>query len=278
MGLEHIDGLKPEDQEFVQRAIEATNNGGDKSVLLLVGSHAAGHAVSGSDLDLWIIGDKRCLPQAQQQEHDLRGGVFVDRGDLQAHWHFYDEEYLAGRLADWPSEMMWILATAKCIHGRKATLEELQARYAGFPRPVAQKKLKWLVGYYRSLLGPISRAAATGRTTGAFSLVGQAIDAICKICCVAQCRPWPYHKWLTDVARTTSLGQALMPYADRCVDAFLHAPRSVHGQPWADWPVRKELNGILEALPAELKKLGWLGDWVDDPWEAVDETFKRSLP
>ena len=141
----------------------------------------------------------------------------MDRGDLEAHWHFYDEDYLFNRLAEWPAEMMWILATAKHLHGSQETLADLQSRYAAFPRPVAETKLKWLVGYFRTLPGPMFKLAGTGRTSGAFSLAGLAIDAICKICCVAECRPWPYHKWLTEVADTTRLGRTLMPMSQRCM-------------------------------------------------------------
>ena len=277
MNPNEINNVKAEDHDFILAAASACEQLGDEAVLLLVGSRAADLRPM-DDLDLWIIGNKRFLSPAQQEEYAQSGQVFVDRGDLTAHWSFYDRADLAARFAQWPAEMMWILSTSKFMGGCRATHDDLVARFAMFPRDIAETKLKWLFASYRMQVHPMFKAAAAGSTTGAFAIAGLLITNLAQLCCAAQCRPWPYSKWLTRVAGETTAGRILMPFADRGVEAFIQCPRPSPGQHSMDWPPTRELKLAMQAVPQILSELGWQGDWVSDPWKAVHEYFKRSAP
>lgn len=276
--MQPLGDLHPVNLAFLERAKVARNCSGPRSVLTLVGSRAAGFAGLHSDLDLWIIGDKKCLSPDDRQRYDLRGSLFVDRGDLEAHWTFYDEQDLAARLGTWQSEMMWIVSTAQVLDGHADTLAQLQQKFGRFPRDVAEFKLRWLIGQFRSQPSGMWKAAGAGRLPSALAMAGQAIDSLCRICCVAEQRPWPYSKWLTEVARSTQAGQVLCPFLDRMAQALIQTPQSRLDLPSSQWPPRQRLNDALAALPATLHQLGWQGDWVDDPWKAVDEMMSRPSP
>lgn len=273
-----IADLSSDFRAFVGRAVEACDRGGEHSVLLLVGSRAAGFTHGGSDLDLWIIGDKKVLTPEQQRLHDAKGGLFVDRGDYEAHWHFYDEAYFVERLCKWPAEMMWILGTAKYLHGRRETFEVLRERFLRFPREVAESKLRWLLGCYRDMLSPMFKVACLGRTADAWAIGGEAINSLWKLCCVAECLPWPYRKWLGEVARKTRVGAVVAPFVQRSVDLFQEYPRPLEGEPGPEWPPRKQLRLALDAMIPILQDIGWKAEWIADPMKALDEAYLREYP
>lgn len=270
--------LSAADQAFLSQAVEACNRAGPRAVLLLVGSRAAGFAGRGSDLDLWIVGDRMTLPVDQQRQLDAKESLFVDRGDLTAHWTFYDHDDLVHRLLTWPSEIMWTLATAQHLHGDRQVFIDLRTRFNQFPRHIAEPKLRWLIGAFRMRLSPIYKLARRGDDPGAMVQVGHAVDAFCRLCRASECQPWPYEKWLTAVARQTRIGTELYPLIKSCVEIFLQTPRPASVSIGSDWPPHKLLRDALYALPPLLHELGWQGDWVDDPWKAVSETFKRPAP
>ena len=63
--------FSPEDQQFIDRAIDFCQRMGERAVLMLVGSRAANFADEWSDLDLCIIGDKRCLSDEPESERQM---------------------------------------------------------------------------------------------------------------------------------------------------------------------------------------------------------------
>ena len=83
--------FSPEDQQFVDRAIDFCQRMGKCAVLMLVGSRATNFADGWSDLDLCVIGDKWCLSDEERRTYEQDRQLFVDRGDYEAHWTFYDE-------------------------------------------------------------------------------------------------------------------------------------------------------------------------------------------
>ena len=83
--------FSPEGQQFIDRATDFCQRMGDRAVLMLVGSRAANFADEWSDLDLCIIGDKRYLSDEDCKTYDRDQQLFVDRGDYEAHWSFFDE-------------------------------------------------------------------------------------------------------------------------------------------------------------------------------------------
>ena len=68
--------FSPEDQQFIDRAIDFCQRMGERAVLMLVGSRAAGFADEGSDLDLWVIGDKQRLSDEDRKTYERKTGTF----------------------------------------------------------------------------------------------------------------------------------------------------------------------------------------------------------
>lgn len=271
--------FNPEDQQFIDRAIDFSQRMGERAVLMLVGSRAANFADEWSDLDLCIIGDKRCLSDEDRRTYDRDQQLFVDRGDYEAHWTFYDEGDLRTWLETWPNEMMWLISTSRTLYGCSSAAEELKHRYRLYPPGVAESKLKWLFGnYYYSQRGPLAMAARR-HVEMAFVAAGNVIEYLCKICCVAERQPFPYSKWLVEAAKRTQLGAMVYPSIQRAVAGvgeFLNPPMDRH---WRDWMPVKELRATLPVVQSRLKELGWNCDWIDNPERVYfEETIRRHAP
>ena len=269
----------PEDQRFIDRAIEFCQRMGERAVLMLIGSRAAGFTDEWSDLDLCIIGDKRHLSDEDRKTYEQSWQLFVDRGDFEAHWSFYDEGDLQAWLETCPDEMMWVVANSRVLYGCSSTAEELKHRYYLYPPEIAERKLKWMFGkYYFSQRGPLAMVARNKVET-AFVAVGNVIEYLCKMCCVADRQPFPYDKWVVEAAKQTQLGAMVYPSIQRAIDGigdFLDPPADRN---WRDWTPVKELRGTLPIVQNGLKELGWVGDWIDDPNAAYfDETVRRPAP
>ncbi len=271
--------FNPEDQQFIDRASDFCQQVGERAVLMLVGSRAANFADGWSDLDLCIIGDKRYLSDEDRNTYERSRQLFVDRGDYEAHWSFFDEGDLRAWLETWPSEMMWLIATSQTLYGCSSAAEELKDRYRLYPIDVAESKLKWMFGkYYYSQRGPLAMAAR-GHVEMAFVAVGNVIEFLCKICCVADRQPFPYSKWLVEAAKQTRLGAMVYPSIQLAVggiEDFLNSPTDRH---WRDWVPVKELRATLPIVQSKLKQLGWGCNWIDNPERVYfEETVKRPAP
>ena len=127
-----------EDQQFIDRAVNFCQQMGERAVLMLIGSRAAGFTDAWSDLDLCIIGDKRHLSDEDRDTYEQSWQLFVDRGDFEAHWSFYDESDLRAWLETHPDEMMWVVANSRILYGCSSTAEELKDRYCLYPPAVAE--------------------------------------------------------------------------------------------------------------------------------------------
>ena len=270
--------FSPEDQQFIDRASDFCQQVDERAVLVLVGSRAANFADGWSDLDLCIIGDKRYLSDEDRKTYERSRQLFVDRGDYEAHWSFFDEGDLWAWLETWPSEMMWLIATSRTLYGCSSTAEELKHCCRLYPPGVAETKLKWLFGnYYYSQRGPLAMAAR-GHVEMAFVAVGSVIEYLCKMCCVADRQPFPYEKWLIEAAKQTRLGEVVYPSIQRAivgVGELLNPPADRH---WRDLPV-KELRDTLPVVQSRLKELGWGCDWIDNPERVYfEETVRRPAP
>ena len=176
--------LDPADRSFLDSVIKVCDNIGADAVVLQVGSRAAGFAGPDADLDLWIVGDKDRLSDEQRSIHDRDGSVFVDRGDSDAHWTFFDREILTGLLSEWQDEKVWIVSTSKYLHGNRDTFEVLKDRYGKYPLGIAGTKLKWLVGHCGTLLGSMWGSDEEAQVTRLIAS-GRLIEGLYKICCVA---------------------------------------------------------------------------------------------
>ena len=270
--------FSPEDQQFINQAIAFCQHMSEHTVLMLIGSRAANFADKWSDLDLCIIGNKQHLSDEDRRTYEQSWQLFVDRGDYEAHWSFYDEDDLRAWLETYPDEMMWVIATSRMLYGSSRTAKELKHRYSLYPPAVAESKLKWLFGkYHYSQRGPLAMAARN-KTETAFVAVGNVIEHLCKMCCVAERQPF-YDKWLVEAAKQTQLGAMVYPSIQRAVDGigdFLNPSADRH---WRDWVPVKELRATLPIVQNGLKELGWACDWIDNPETTYfEETVRRPSP
>ncbi len=271
--------FSPEDQQFIDRAIDFCQRMGERAVLMLVGSRAAGFADEGSDLDLWVIGDKQRLSDEDRKTYERRRELFIDRGDLEAHWSFYDEGDLRAWLETWPDEKMWIVATARTLYGCSSAAEELKQHYCLYPLEVAGSKLKWIFGKYCFLLSGALSMVARNKVETAVVVVGNVIEYLCKICCVADRQPFPYDKWLVEAAKQTQVGALVYPSIQRAANGIGELLNPPTDRNWRDWTPVKELQATLQIVQNGLKELGWIEDWIDDPYAAYfEETVRRPAP
>lgn len=272
-----------DDQKFMDEAIEACQRLGSEAVLLLVGSRAAGFGSAWSDLDLWILGDKAYLSIEERQTYESKGELFCeahelwDRGDYEAHWTFYDMNDLTEQLSKWNDEKMWILATSRLLCGSSDRFVMMKNRSSSYPAEVAERKLKWLFGKYCLSLGPLN-TAARGMPVTALVVAGQVIECLCKICCLAEKKPFPYTKWLVEVAKKTHLGARVYPFVKEAVlgiEEFVNPPSGKH---FRELIPLKELRATEQIVQSSLKDLGWRCDWIDDTDKAIAEALNHPAP
>lgn len=262
-----------DDRSFIDRAIEFRRRMDVASVLLLVGSRAAGYDDSWSDLDLWIIGDKEKLSPQDREKYETHGELFIDRGDYEAHWSFYDYTDISRVLQNWPDEKMWIILISRVLDGCNDTIEQLRNHYRNYPEEVVEQKLKCCFGNYLSLLGPLN-LAARGMPESAFLIAGKVVEYLCKISCLAERKPFPYTKWLIKAAQETALGNKVCPYVKRAVSGMaelLHPPKEKNFRELI--PLR-ELRATKDIIREGLKQLGWQCSWIDNTDEAVAEALR----
>lgn len=266
-----------DDAKFIEISKKTCDQMGNKSVLLLVGSRAAGFTDVFSDLDVWILGDKTCLPDDQRGCYARLGMFTNDSFGGGRHWVFYDIQDMKGKLEKWPNEKMWTLATSQYLYGCSETVEYLKASYAQYPKEIAGRKLKWLFGKFWQLIRGCD-IIARGKPIAALLNVSQTVECLAKICCVAECKPWPYDKWLTDYARQTQLGIKVFPFVERAVSEIDRVLRPPASGKWQELMPVKEIGCTWGIVKQGLKDAGWQCSWIENWWEALSETFDRPSP
>jgi hypothetical protein len=105
-------------------------------------------------------------------------------------------------------------------------------------------------------------------------MVGMVMEHLCKLCCLADAKPFPYAKWLMRVAQDTTLGRRVHPFMSRAIfgiDEFLHPPQGKH---YKELVPLKELRDTKDVVLATLKELGWSCSWLVNTDEAVAETMR----
>ena len=48
-------------------------------------------------------------------------------------------------------------------------------------------------------------------------VIGHVIESLCKLCCLAEGKPYPYPKWAVEAARRTQLGGTIYPMVQAAV-------------------------------------------------------------
>ena len=268
------DIIGTDNQEFCQRAITESEKYGQGASVLLVGSRGAGYIVSWSDIDLWVLGDKRALNDTAAKEYALTRQIFVDRGDLEAHYTFYDLGDLRQRLQEWPDELLWLLQRSRILHDPLGRASELRTQFADYPEDIMQDKLRWQLCEYSQHQGRLG-VAGRGMPVAAVMAAGRCIETACRICCLAERKPYPYLKWLRRAAGETRLGEIVCPVVDRAVEHIQELATPPEGVPYTDLIPLKELRSLKPTLCRELARIGWTGDWVENPGHYVWLLFSQ---
>jgi hypothetical protein len=258
----------PEQQEFINEALKKSMESGKDAALLLVGSRAANLSDSWSDLDLWILGNKKNLSIEEQQKYEIDKQLFFDKGDYESHWSFFDFDDIEIALRDWNDEIMWILDMSQIIFSNSARIVPIKNYCKQYPDEIAEMKLKRQFGKYCSLLGPLNMAARN-KPLSAFVVTGLVIECLCKICCLAERMPFPYSKWLTEVAKETQLGSMIFPNIDRAIKGIEEFTNPHAGKHYRELIPLKELRDTLEIVKFGLHEMGWKSSWIDNKEEAL---------
>ena len=261
-------------KEFCDRAVLDAEQYGEGAAVLLVGSRGAGFDDSWSDLDPWVLGRKDALSGEAAAQYASTGQVFVDRGDFEAHYSLYDFGDLAQRLSGWPDELLWLAQRSRILHDPLGLAENLKARFAEYPRPILEEKLRrWHCKYSESSgrLGVVGR----GMPVAAVLTGAACIESACKICCLAEGKSFPYAKWLRHAAAETRLGRVVCPVIDTVVDSMHELAAPPPGVDYKALTPVKELKALRPTLCEELGKMGWTDDWAEDPGQHVWVLFSR---
>jgi len=258
--------LREEDRAFAAKAVDFCERIGPESALFLVGSRPAGFADAWSDLDLWVIGYRGRLMGSEQEVCDREGQLFMDRGDYEAHYTFYDIDEIRAKVEQGNDATMWILSTAKHLHGSANWLLPVLRHVREHPRDLAEAKLRRELSRYMAATGGrLAMSARSGDVATAVAAVGDAIDAVCRICCLAERKPYPYAKWRVRVARETMLGQHVFPAIDRAIEGIDELRTRPPHRGFKTWTPVAELRGLRDILVEHLTAVGWQGKWLDDP-------------
>lgn len=266
-----------EERSFIERAISDARALGRDSAVLLVGSRALGIGGAWPDLDLWLLGNKQDLDAKRRAEYELTGQVFVDRGDLEAHYTFYDFHDLEERLGRWTDELLWIVHISRLLHDPAGRASDMKERFRDYPQDILERKLRWWLCKYWQCQARLG-VAARGMAASAVMIAAKCIESLCKVCCLADGRPFPYPKWLRRAAGQTTLGSFVCPAIDRAVSGIHELVASPTGRDFRELTPIKELRALREDVKEGLRKLGWSGAWVDEPGHHVWVIFTQTCP
>jgi hypothetical protein len=271
------DGIPVEFRAFVDRAMRRTLDLGAGAALLLVGSRGAGYHDDTSDLDLWIVGDRERLTPDEAREYDSTGQVFVDRGDYEAHWTFYDAADLAGQFQAGHDERLWTFLNSRAIAGDDTRVAAMRCKFARYPPPVAEAKLRWLMGRVLAIKGSL-RHARRGDPATTVAVAAEIAQCLWKMCCLAERRPFPYSKWLARAATEMRMGRSLCPRIDRAMTHVGEVVARPDVTTHREWTPVRELEACIELAPSILRDLGWDEEWLDSPTPAIAAAMAGAMP
>lgn len=265
------------DQKAIEEAIRAAQRLAKGTCVLLVGSRAAGYEDNWSDLNLWLLGDRKDLPDVERQQLEASGWLMLPLGDTGAHAVFRDVDDVLTRLNAWDDEHLWVFLTSHILYGPYERVAEIKRRFAEYPRNVLERKVRWFYGRYVHSLDALN-VAARGMTEASVLVIGHVIESVCKLCCLAEGKPFPYPKWVVEAARRTTLGRTVYPMVREAVNGIhelVDPPRDTAYEQLL--PIRA-LRATREFVAAGLRDLGWTDEWIEQPLEAVEDYFRRRVP
>jgi hypothetical protein len=265
------------DQKAIEEAIRVSQRMGRNTCVLLVGSRAAGFEDNWSDLNLWLLGDREALPDEERQQLDSAGWLGFPLGDTGVQVVFRDVADVQTRLNAWDDEQLWGFLNSHILYGPYERVAEIKRRFSGYPRPVLERKVRWFYGRYVHSLDSLN-VAARGMREASVLVIGHVIESVCKLCCLAEGKPYPYPKWVVEAARRTEMGRTVGPMVRAAVGGMAELLDPPRGTPYDDLVPIRELRATREPVASGLRAQGWTNDWIDQPEEAVADYFRRRVP
>lgn len=265
------------DQKAIQAAIKASQRLGPSTCVLLVGSRAAGFEDNWSDLNLWLLGDRQDLSEEEREQYGAMGWLRLPLGDTAAHASFHAIEDVTTRLNAWDDEQLWVFLNSHILYGPYERVAEIKRRFAAYPRSVLERKLRWFYGRYIHSLDGLN-VAARGMTEASVLVIGHVIESLCKLCCLAEGKPYPYPKWAVEAARRTQLGGTIYPMVQAAVAGMAELLAPPKDTPYEQLTPIRELRATREPVASGLQALGWANTWIEEPTEAVEDYFRRRVP
>jgi hypothetical protein len=265
------------DQKAIEEAIRVSQRMGRNTCVLLVGSRAAGFEDNWSDLNLWLLGDREALPDEERQQLDSAGWLGFPLGDTGVQVVFRDVADVQTRLNAWDDEQLWGFLNSHILYGPYERVAEIKRRFSGYPRPVLERKVRWFYGRYVHSLDSLN-VAARGMREASVLVIGHVIESVCKLCCLAEGKPYPYPKWVVEAARRTEMGRTVGPMVRAAVGGMAELLDPPRGTPYDDLVPIRELRATREPVASGLRAQGWTNDWLDQPEEAVADYFRRRVP
>ena len=266
-----------EDQKAIEEAIRVSQRMSRNTCVLLVGSRAVGFEDNWSDLNLWLLGDRNALPDEERQRLDSAGWLAFPLGNTGVQADFRDVADVETRLNAWDDEQLWVFLNSHILYGPYERVAEIKRRFSDYPRPVLERKVRWFYGRYVHSLDSLN-VAARGMTEAAVLVVGHVIESMCKLCCLAEGKPYPYPKWVVQAAHRTELGRTLSPRVRAAVAGMAELLDPPPGTPYDELAPIRELRATREPMASGLRAQGWTNDWIDRPEEAVADYFRRRVP
>jgi hypothetical protein len=93
-------------------------------------------------------------------------------------------------------------------------------------------------------------------------VIGQIIECLCKVCFLAEHKPYPYNKWLVRGARDTKLGADLFPLIERVAKGTREFFDLQENE--TEFESVEVLLSANNVVKKGLVDLGWDPSWVND--------------
>jgi hypothetical protein len=97
------------------------------------------------------------------------------------------------------------------------------------------------------------------------------LDAVARVCVLADCQPYPYGKWLLRSARESRIGATIVPVLETVASSISELTERPTNVSFREWQPIARLRQLRSVLPEALGTIGWNAPWVTDlklnvPW------------
>jgi hypothetical protein len=189
----------------------------DKLSIVLAGSRSANYNVASSDYDLLGLCDAatyaRILQLAGRSPSVSGIDISVDRDavkqqyDLEVDIAIYEIRRIQRAFRAYNDVILWIWTNAKIILDPSRAVTDLQSSFRGYPKGIAEKKLKkhFLKDFHLSVHALTYRPESQNVFSVLHAMTSK-IAEMGKICCLLDDKPFPYEKWLLRACAETRIG------------------------------------------------------------------------